>query len=72
MKAIKITEDNRASIGASYTTIDEPEEQLPVGYYLVADFGNDETFDLISVETLNSSFVIVGELENGYIQIERV
>lgn len=70
MKAIKITSGNQSSLVGSYETI-EDESQLPIGDYLVTDFGNEETFEIITNDVLNDLFVIVGELKNGYIQIER-
>lgn len=47
MKAIRITLANRNMLATRFNVTD-PHEQLPIGYILVTDFGNDETFSVLT------------------------
>lgn len=69
IKAILITENNQSSLGASYSTIDDAEDQLPIGYYLVTEFGNEETFDVLTAEEFSSTFNVVSKINNDYLDV---
>lgn len=69
IKAILITENNQSSLGASYSTVDDVEDQLPIGYYLVTEFGNEETFDVLTTEEFSSTFNVVSALKNDYLDV---
>lgn len=69
IKAILITESNQSSLGSSYASVEDVEEQLPVGYYLVTEFGNEETFDVLTAEEFSSTFNVVGKINNDYLDV---
>lgn len=74
MKAIKITEKNVDYLCSKFgvDTI-EKEERFPLGYYAVTDFGNDETFDVITEAKFQSHFIVTEpELKNGWIGVQLV
>ena len=69
IKAILITVENQSSLASNYSTVEEVEEQLPVGYYLVADFGNEDTFDVVSADEFANLFTVTGPINNGYVDV---
>ena len=72
MKAVLITKSNQASLGSRFM-VDDVLEEIPIGYVLVTDFGNDEKFDLLTVENLNAKFVATGvTLDNGFYEVEQI
>jgi hypothetical protein len=76
MKAILITEANRPQLAQRWNVEESDwDDVLPLGYWLVADFGNNSIADM-PFETLTQSFFTttfgVGpftELENGWIEV---
>ena len=72
MKAIKITTKNRDILASRYTIEkEEYEDRLPLDFYVVTDFGNEETFDVITQEALDRVFNVGVTLENGWLEIVR-
>lgn len=73
MKAVLITTINRPMLAARYLVdVDDYDDMLPIGYYLVTDFGNDEKFDTLTTDNLNALFDIGPELENnGFFEVTR-
>ena len=69
-KGIKITKENQKSLMSKFSK-DDAEELFPIGYWLIADFGDDETFDTLTEDTFNELFVIAGEILNGFSAIQR-
>lgn len=70
MKAIFITKTNRDFLASRYRVNEEDLDlRLPLGYYLVADFGNEDNYDLLSESIFNSMFIKTGEIDNGWSSI---
>lgn len=74
MKAIKVTEKNIDFLASRFNILpDDKEDRFPVGYYVVTDFGNDETFDVVSEAVFLAKFVITDpELDNDWIGIRMI
>jgi len=71
MKGILITEATRPALASRYQLEDyEKEERLPLGYILVADFGNDYSFELLSSTVFDASFVKGAALQNDWFDME--
>lgn len=68
MKAIVITADNRNMLAARYQIDQEDfDDVLPLGYSLVTDFANEDTFDTVTPANLEARFTKTGvTLENGF------
>jgi hypothetical protein len=73
MKAITITRANQDMLVSRFNLepIDK-NRQLPVGYILVTEFGNDETFDVITPSLFAKIFKKTGDIEHGFISIEKL
>lgn len=72
MKAIKITADNQQLLASRFgVDVDDYDDVLPLGYWLVTDFGNDETFDTLTEDMFNHNFIVGDKLENGFVAVER-
>lgn len=57
MKGIVITDKNRDVLASRFMV--EPDDKtalLPLGYYLVTEFGNDETFQTLTEDAFDASF----------------
>lgn len=71
-KAIAINTGNIKQLKARFE-IEDVTEPLEVGYFLVKDFDqDDQPYILLTRENLNKNFTIVGKLENGFIEVERI
>jgi hypothetical protein len=73
MKAVLITTSNQKSLAARYF-IDpiDFDDRMPVGYYLVCDFGVEEHYELLTEAELNAKFDKTGEiLKNDFFEIVR-
>ena len=68
-KGIKITDANRTML-ASRFDIEDAEDELPAGFWLVTNFGNDETFDVIAQGLFDQTFVIIEDIKNGFKHLE--
>lgn len=72
MKAIYLTKTNVSEVASRYGIAEQDYEQfLPLGYYVVVDFGNEDWYDLISVANFTKLFNKTGDIDNGWISIER-
>lgn len=71
MKAIKIQEDNVDVLGSRYgIEKDDYPDELPIGMHLVTDFGNEETFDVVTQARYDERFVELEPIDNGFVEIE--
>jgi hypothetical protein len=71
MKAIKITVENQERLASKYQVEpDDIPDVLPKGMWLVADFGNEENFDVLSDMNYENTFTELGPIENDFIAIE--
>lgn len=71
MKAIKITERNIDYLATKFAVdpLDKT-DQFPLGYYAVTDFGNDETFEVLTEGNYLAYLTVVDpELDNGWIGV---
>lgn len=72
MKAVTITTANQDMLASRYLIESwDKDERLPIGYILIADFGNEHDFDVIMEEKFNNKFTPTGEIENGFVSIVR-
>ena len=70
MKAILITEKNRPELMFRFDV--EPgseDDRLPLGYWCVTDFGEDLSFFTLTPENFAATYVIIEEIENGWVAI---
>lgn len=73
MKAITITAANQDMLVSRFGVNSiEKNALVPIGYILVTDFGNDETFDVITPSLFAKVFVKVGDIDNGFIAITTI
>lgn len=74
MKAIKITEKTIDYLVTKFAVDPEDKaDQFPLGYYVVTDFGNDETFEVITEAVYLAKMVVTDpELDNGWIGVSRI
>lgn len=73
MKAVRITKENVDFLATRFgVETEDKEDLLPVGYVLVTDFGNDEKFDVLTVDIFNHNFNETGvTLDNDFFEVER-
>lgn len=73
MKAVKITLNNRDMLAARFFVDSaDYDDRLPLDYYLVTDFGNDDTFDVVTQEVLDENFVSGSYLQNGFFEVAKI
>jgi hypothetical protein len=65
---IVITRENRNMLLGRFTTALDV-EQLPLGYILVADFGDEDTFEVMTTTVFNNHYVVNSIIENGFFDI---
>jgi hypothetical protein len=72
MKAIAITKANQDMLVSRFSVdpIDKDRE-LPIGMWLVTDFGNDEYFDVVTQVVFDQHFTKGDAIDNGFIVILR-
>ena len=71
MKAIKINAENVDALASKYLVEnDDYLDVLPFGMWLVTDFGNEETFDVVADALFQTTFTNNGPIENGFVAIE--
>lgn len=68
MKGIVITPQNQNILLGSFTTALDL-EQLPVGYILVTDFGNEDTFETLSPEFFAANYTVGATLLHDYFDV---
>jgi hypothetical protein len=70
MKAIKVTKKNIDTVASSFGR-DAPDEDFVEGDYVITDFGNDHSFEIISQASLDANFFVTGvKLQNDWFEIE--
>lgn len=73
MKAIIITTENRNMLGVRYEV--EPEDYddvLPIGYILVAEYGDHMPFETVTQEVFDQKFINLNvPLLNGFFSVMR-
>lgn len=73
MKAIKITTANRQMLASRYDVdVEDFDSVLPIDYYFITDFGNEETFEVITPALFNAAFIVVSNLLNGFQEVRAV
>jgi len=75
-KAILITSDNQTALAnnfnVDYVDVADIQEVIPVGMYLMTEFGVTEHFVILTPRNLQLLFDRTGLiLENGYFEVER-
>jgi len=73
MKAIKITETNIDTLASKFSIpADDKEDRLPIGFWLVASFGEDDyPIDVVTETALNEKFTLGEEIKNGFFALTR-
>jgi hypothetical protein len=73
MKTIKITKDNVDKLASKFGVAPEDkEDRLPIGYWLVASFGEDDyPIDVVTETALNEKFTLGEEIKNGFFALIR-
>jgi hypothetical protein len=73
MKAIEITKDNREMLMSRYGSSDL--EEFPIGYFLVAEFGDNGDPRLIGVlnyDNFIAQYVVGEALKNGFYSVTKI
>ena len=73
MKAVIITKNNQSFLVSRFGIEDvDSNEQLPIDYILVTDFGNDEKFDVLTKTKFNVFFESTGvKLANDFFEVKQ-
>lgn len=69
LKAITITADN-VNMLANRFAVEDVEDVLPLTFILVTEFGNDETFDVLTKARFDELFLEGDAIDNGFHAIE--
>lgn len=70
MKAVLITAENQRMLMERYALVEEM--FMPVGYYLVTDFGDENMdFSLLTKKNLEAQFDIGDPILNGFFAIAK-
>lgn len=74
MKGILITEKNRGTLASRFVVeAFDQDEVLPLGYIMVTEFGNDETFSVLTTVNFNAEFEKTGvDLKDGWFEVRRL
>lgn len=71
LKATKITRDNQKELASKFDIVDgEEADELPLGFWLVTEFGNEHSFDVLTPTNFDLLFVIEQEIRNGFYAIQ--
>jgi len=69
-KAIKIIPDNQTALASQYQVFDDDiSDMLPLDYWLVAGFAAQD-YDLLTQVEFDFHYTKIGDLDNGYIDVE--
>ena len=72
MKAVLITSSNLSFLAGRFR-VEDPADVFPLGYTLVTDFGNDDTWEVLTSDVLEEKFTPTGvKLANGFYEIEAI
>lgn len=69
LKAIKIDKEN-VDMLANRFNVEDVEDILPLGFWMVVEFGNEETFDVLTQDNFELLFTVGKEIKNGFHVIE--
>lgn len=73
MKAILITKTNQDMLASRYALeVWDIADQLPIGNYLIADFGNEDKIETLTKAQFEATFVVGEALKNGFVAIARI
>jgi hypothetical protein len=74
MKAVLITKTNQAKLASRYflDAIDY-DDKMPIGYYLVCGFGDEDNYELLTLASLDAAFTYdpLVTLENEFFEVNR-
>ncbi len=72
MKAIKITTQNQQMLASRHAIdTDDIDTQLPIWFWYITDFGNEETFEVVTEELFTATFNNEYRIKNGFVAIAR-
>lgn len=72
MKALLITDDNKYQLLTQYLDLSEDEIDEMVGMWFISGFSEKATYyGFVFDDYFKASFNKIGELNNGFIEIER-
>ena len=72
-KGIKISSENFRMLADRFRVEDDDiPEVLPLGYWLVTDYGNDDNFDTLTVELFEERFIKGGGIDNGWYDLAEI
>jgi hypothetical protein len=67
IKGVSITTANRDMLAARFMVVaDDYDDVLPLGYWLVTDFGNDDNFEILTTEKFSATYTAVDPIKNGF------
>lgn len=67
-KAVKVTSQNRDELQSRFFN-DGPGVPMSIGYWLVAYFGDDGDYDMLSPSTFNQTYNLGEKLRNGFYEV---
>lgn len=70
LKAIKVKDKNQNKL-ASLFNMDDFEGLIEPGYWVVTEFGNEETFFVLSDEKLKADYDVVRPILNDFVEIRK-
>lgn len=70
MKAIRITSANKNELEIQYE-MDKGYLELSSGLYLVSDFGESKSFEVVTPARYRMFYRETGEIKNGYVQVAK-
>lgn len=69
-KACTITDKNQKALASKFLVDDaDIPDLLPIGYILVTDFGNDETFETLTQVNFDRNYLKAGDLKNEFYEV---
>lgn len=68
MKAIKVTKKNIETVANSFRR-DAEDEDFVEGDIVITEFGNEDTFEIISQSYLDANFTLGDTLKNDWFEI---
>lgn len=67
-KAVQVTNANREELETRFYK-DGPGVPMSVGYWLVAFFGDDGDYDMLSPTTFNNTYTLGEKLRGGFYEV---
>lgn len=72
MKAVLVTKDNQKYLNSRFNPSgdeDSMNDYVPIGFWLVMDFGPDTSYDILSGGLLERIYILGRKLNNGFIEV---